>query len=134
MTSDMTRVDRSSVKEHLQFLGYDVTEDEEGNLRADHPRKPRFGIKFFPDGFMHASVWETSAAARESSDEFFRYLNGLNQAAFVCRYYADDDFDLFIEAFYIGRYERQTYGRFVSLWDEDLLRMIKNPQSERFLG
>lgn len=134
MASDMTQVDRSSVREHLEFLGYDVVQDEEGNLRVDHPRKPKFAIKFFPDGFMHTSIWDTSETAVNDPDGFLRYVNSLNQAAFVCRYYADEDYDLFIEAFYIGRYERQTYARFISLWDDDFQRMITNPQTEKYLG
>ncbi len=134
MAFDMTHVDRSAVKEHLEYLGYDVTEDEEGNLRVDHPRKPKFAIKFFPDGFMHTSIWDTSERARQDPEGFLRYINSLNQAAFVSRYYADEDLDMFIEAFYIGRYERRTYARFITIWDEDFQRMIGNPNTEKFLG
>lgn len=129
-----TDADRSKeqIANHLQFLGYEVKQ-EESYVRARHPQKPNILVKVMTGGILHTSIWGSSDDAKRNRQAFLEWINQLNQGAQVVRYYADKDVDLIVEGWYTGGYDRTNYGRYLELSDLDFQRFVKTPETNRFI-
>lgn len=117
---------RDRIALHLEFLGYEITH-EERFVRARHPLKPNLTVRTYGGGILHTAMWGCNDYAKEHSTEYLGWINGLNRDAAVVRYYADEDLDLFIEAWYPNIYERPHYGSFLEAWDRDMAKFMSAP-------
>ena len=53
-----------SVASHLEFLGYEITNDPEKKaLRAKHPRHPNLRVREFGGGLLFTTVWGANETA-----------------------------------------------------------------------
>lgn len=121
------------IKSHVEFLGYDVTVEEERG-RAKHPERWNIVYREFKGGILFQTYFGVSDYGKSNKEEFFNFLNLMNQGAVVVRFYADDDFDLVMEAWLPSGYEKQTFGRFVEQWDNDTRTRLPLQEAEKFLS
>jgi len=121
------------IQTHIEFLGYDVTIEEERG-RAQHPERWNIVYREFKGGILFQTYFGVSDYGKSNKEEFFKFLNLMNQGAVVTRFYADDDFDLVMEAWLPGDYEKQTFGRFIEVWDSDTRTSLPLQEAEKFLS
>jgi hypothetical protein len=117
---------------HLQFLGYEITREDE-RIRAAHPAKLGFSIRPFGNGVLLTSIFGCSDGAKSQKLTYFELINSLNENARVARFYADDDLDFFIEAWYPDYYHREQFGFFVELWNDDCDQIFSSEDFSQFL-
>ena len=120
------------IQAHIEFLGYDVTVEEERG-RAQHPERWNIVYREFKGGVLFQTYFGVSDYGQENKAEFFEFLNSLNQGAVATRFYADEDFDLVMEAWLPGGYEKQAFGLFVEQWDSDTRTRLPIKEAEKFL-
>lgn len=130
MSTDLDRV-----KSHLEFLGYQVSDEGEGRVGAKHAVRPNLVARDFRGGCLITAYFRGGSLGGRDRLGFLNAINALNSPAAVARFYADDDGDLATEAFYNYPYDRSSFGQFMILWDQDFDRML-TPSSEmaRFLS
>lgn len=116
----MSEILMDQVSTHLSFLGYEVSCDDEDQIfRALHPVRTNFLFWKYRGGILLTSFYKATAAARTDYGEFLSNINTLNQEASVCRFLADKERDLRLEAWYPGNYEKTTFGVFMESWHDD---------------
>ena len=116
---------------HLQFLGYEVERD--GDLvKAKHRTRVNILLRDFRGGVLLTSIFGCKDDAKTHSLAYLDLINRLNQQATVLRFYADKDSDFFMEAWHPGTYDRELFGSFLNLWDEDIARLARS-DAEKFL-
>jgi hypothetical protein len=115
---------------HLEFLGYTVTADKD-SLLAKHTKEWNISVRSYQGGILIAAFLEAEKKAKEDRGAFLEMINALNKEAKACRYYADKDGDLAIEAYYPGSYDKARFGTFIDVWkaDSDELKGNKNALS-----
>jgi len=121
------------VIEQLRFLGYVTEESGEGTYLARHPFKPNLAVRDYASGCLIQAWYGTTAEAVVNRESFLEALNTLNARAAVSRFYVDKDFDLTIEAFYHGPYDRAQFALFMDLWDRDVLH-LKDEGFDQYLS
>lgn len=127
----MTNLDQAS--NHLQFLGYEITDSGESK-RARHSQRWNMVFKVYKDGLLFSAYLTGSDHAKQSGNrtEYLELVNALNRAASVTRFYLDDDQDLVMEAVWPGEYERERFGAFMDLWDTDTRSHLIQLESQKF--
>ena len=116
--------DFDQIARHLEFLGYEVTEEQEGRLVARHSSKPNLVARDYKGGCLLTAYFGADAGARRDRLGYLETINNLNSPATVARFYADSDNDFATEAFYNLPYDRAAFGRFMDLWDQDFARVV----------
>lgn len=108
---------------HLQFLGYEITQKNELRI-ASCPKKMTANIRVFKGGILFTAFNRTESVAKSDVVGFLRFINTLNTNAAVARFYADKDFDLAIEAWYPDFYEKSKFGVFWDAWETDSFGLL----------
>ena len=118
---------------HLQFLGYEITDSGESKL-ARHSEKWNMVFKSYKGGLLFTAYLTGSdyAKNRRNETEYLKLINALNHAASVARFYIDDDQDLVMEAVWPADYDRSQFGAFMDLWDHDTRAQLLQLDAARF--
>ncbi len=125
----------AQVSTHLSFLGYEVSCDDEDQIyRAIHPVRTNFLFWKYRGGILLTSFYKSTRTAQTEYAGYLNQINTLNQEAAVCRFLADKENDLRLEAWFPGNYDKTTFGIFMESWhgDSDLLRRL-SPDLADFL-
>ncbi len=131
----MSTTTLEDVKTHLEFLGYDI-KDDNSVVTAKHSQKLNMIFKPFNGGLLFTAVFTSNDYAKQDMEGFLKFINGINQNACVARVYADKDVDLLFEGWYPDTYNKAQFGLFMELWDRDTRGLLRDVSSEaeRFLG
>ena len=116
--------DLEQVRRHLEFLGYETTDEGEGRIAAKHASKPNFVARDFHGGCLLSAYFKAAPPALQNRAAYLEAINSINAPATIARFYADSDSDLAMEAFYSFPYERSAFGHFMELWDQDFIRVL----------
>jgi hypothetical protein len=108
---------------HLQFLGYEITQKDELRL-ATHPQKMNVMLRAFKGGILFTSINSCEDRARSDKIGYLSFINSLNNQASVARFYADKDSDFYIEAWYPDSYDRNKFGIFLDAWETDTVTLL----------
>lgn len=107
----------TSIKTHIEFLGFEVTEQENGSLMAKNDYGMIF-IKVLNYGILHTSYWRI---VKNIDSELYKHLNESNSNASIATYRIIDDENpsLVIDSIYSGEYSKISYGRFLEAFKKD---------------
>jgi hypothetical protein len=117
---------------HLEFAGYTVTR-EGSTVVAKHPTSWTLSVKEFQGGLLVSAYLAGSARTKEDRAGFLELINTLNTNARGCRYYADKDSDLAIEAWYPGEYDKPHFSAFLDNWKADVDALKETANAGKFL-
>jgi len=104
--------------EHLTYLGYEPQTDD-AVVHARHEQRWNVLLREYRGGVLLTAFLSSNDYAKQHERAFLGFINHLNRQATVARFYSDDDRDLVMEAFWAGPYDRERFGAFLELWDED---------------
>ena len=116
------------IGKHLQFLGYEIMDQEKGFF-ANHISKPRFHVLPYFDGLLFSCTFTMGENARANQFAYLNLINGGNRHAAVSRFYANDDNSLVHECFFLGEYNRVQFARFFEMWERDYQQLRQLPES-----
>ena len=105
------------VTNHLEFMGYSVTDSDGEYLRATHDTHVNIVLKAFRGGILLTAYMGGSSYAADHYDDFCELVNGLNANAAAARYYVDSDIDLTIEGYYPGKYDRTQFSVYMEAFN-----------------
>ncbi|MCV3216797.1 YbjN domain-containing protein [Plectonema radiosum NIES-515] len=106
--SDLVAHPLAKYRNHLEFNGYQVEEDEE-LLLCHHPRKTNLIIKYiFSRGVLIRSFYSFDQNIQRI--DLLEYINELNSDFIFMKAYIDRDNDLSIETFSEGEYDRTNFS------------------------
>jgi len=108
---------------HLQFLGYDVSQQDEVRI-ARHTKKANVILRPFKGGILVTALHGCKDNMKPDKAGLFRLSNLLNTNAAVARFYIDKDSDLVVEAWYPDSYEREKFSLFWESWESDSLTLL----------
>jgi len=127
-------MDAETTKEmcsHLEFLGYEVA--HEGDLVARHDVHLNFLMRPLAGGILLAALVGGGDRAKRDRPGYLDFINSLNARARVARFYADEDSDLCIEAWYPDHYERSGFGAFMEVWNRDCMLLAATSEAVTYL-
>ena len=121
------------ISDHLQFLGYTVT-DLETQKQATHAQRWDILFKPYRGGVLVAAYLSSNDFSKEQENRqaYLEFINAMNEAAGIARFYADKDQDFVMEALWLGDYERVRFGEFMDLWDTDTRTQFHQLDPARF--
>ena len=122
-----------AISNHLEFLGYTVT-DLETQRRATHARRWDILFKEYKGGVLFTAYLSSNEYAKEQENRqaYLEFSNAMNEVASVARFYVDKDQDFAMEALWSGDYERIRFGEFMDLWDADTRTQFHQLDPGRF--
>ena len=128
----MTTIEQ--ISDHLQFLGYEVTSDDRAT-KAIHSEKWNLFIKPLKGGVLFTSflTGNNYAKNKKNKQAYLEFINSTNQVSSVTRFYADNDFDLVMEAVWPGDYSKIGFGEFIEQWDADTRIRLLQSGANKFL-
>ena len=110
---------------HLEFLGYDVSDNDE-RLRVTHAQNLNFSLKKFRGGVLITTFFGGSEYGKNNRGSFLALVNKLNQGAVVARYYVDSDGDMVIEGYCPGEYNKKTFSAFLDAFNFEKSNLSEN--------
>jgi hypothetical protein len=109
--------DVDAIVNHLEFLGYTVTQNNEA-IRAEHATNLSVFIRQYQGGLLVSAFFGGSDYGKSHKDAWLNLVNTLNEQATVARYYIDSDDDLAIEGYYPGSYRKDSFGVFLDNFNQ----------------
>ena len=106
------------VKTHLEFLGYQVDQVEQG-LRARHPLKVHIVVSYARGGIVVQTGFPGKVGA-ESEGPRFALVQKLNQQAWVARFFWSSDGHLLVDAWMPGLYDKARFAALLEAWEHDI--------------
>ncbi|HSH01499.1 MAG TPA: hypothetical protein VLL52_03200 [Anaerolineae bacterium] len=122
---------RQQIELHLEFLGYEIRHEEKMS-RAIHPRRWNLGVRDYKGGILFSSFLRSNDWAKSNQGDYVQFINGVNQKVALARFYVDDDGDFVMEAWWVGGYDRTTFGRFMEQWQEDTWGPLHTEEAAQF--
>ena len=116
------------IKNHLEFIGYAVEDEEAENDKIDifyakSETKSTITFRVLNDTMTLLSArWNGLDKKALKSKEFFADINLINKAALYTKWYFDDsgdDLTLVIETLYYG-YEKLSFGNLVEVFEVEI--------------
>ncbi|MGF1651412.1 MAG: hypothetical protein ACFCUN_13285 [Hyphomicrobiaceae bacterium] len=126
-SSAMAFNDRDKVKDHLEFLGYTVSQRDNGSLRATHKSDLDISVKEFQGGILVTSYFSGKGFSSTQRPQVLDIINKMNVDAIAVRYYLDSDADLIIEGYYGGDYARPQFATFIDKFKKAREQIIATP-------
>jgi len=108
--------DSSDVVRHLEFIGYNVSMNSE-RISAKHPENPNILIKKYQGGMLFTTLHGSNDNGKRNRDKLLALVNELNSEAVVARYYIDKDGNMWIEGYYPGNYNKNSFSTFIEKYN-----------------
>ncbi|MDJ0726641.1 MAG: hypothetical protein QNJ38_16160 [Prochloraceae cyanobacterium] len=118
-------------KNHLEFNGYQVTEEGD-NLFCTHRRKMNLVLhNWYDRGVLVMSIF--SCDRNVSKIELLEYINELNSSFLFMTAYLSDERDLILQTFFDGDYDRTDFSILLDniAFDEDIF--CENESSKTYI-
>lgn len=109
--------DVDEVTSHLEFMGYDVTVNQE-RLSAKHGSNANILLKKFRGGILVSGFYTGNAYGRSHRPQFMAIANTLNSESIAGRFFVDKDGDLVIEGYYPGAYNKKAFSAFMENFNQ----------------
>ncbi len=118
---------------HLEFQGY-TCRIEEGEILARHATRSNLVVKPMGGGFLVRSGY-LGKGKDDLPREAYALVNELNAEATAARFYWGPEGRLFVEAWFVGPYDKQRFAALLDVWNADsALLSKKRSRLVPFLG
>ncbi len=119
-------------RNHLEFNGYQVEEEEEDLLLCRHPRKSNMMLKNIPDrGVLIVIPYDCEPGIGEM--ELLKYANDLNANFMFIKAYIDEEKTLFLETFFDGDYDRKNFSTLLDNIESDMEVLAEHELTSDYL-
>src|SRR2546423_5766775 len=109
----------SELKTHLEFLGYDVSIDKDGDLSCRHPRHFNCIATEFVGGVVFLATFGGLKVAESDEVEALRAMNGLNAGSAVTIAYMGASRNVALSAWYPLPYSKASFSAFSEQWHRE---------------
>ena len=127
---------KEQIKNHMEYLGYNVIYHEtlEDIILCSKRGYPPTMLECKEHGIRFFAFYNMNEIAKNNPVEFKNYVNRLNRATCVIKFFVDKDGNFNFGSFSLGEYDRQQFADFIYLWENDLGPGMDNvPGTDRFL-
>jgi len=129
--------DMKQMADHLAFMGYACTIEDEGKklqCTTDKPT-PNFTVRQQNLGFLIAAIFKGNEQAKEQRAAFLNLVNEFNILSIATRYYVDKDTDLALEVWLPGGYRRDDFTNAIDNFNNDWSRVVSKhePELKKFI-
>lgn len=107
---------------HLEFFGYsfDKKDDDDDSIMGKHEQKGMLIMRKYLGGILFQKYYKINGNAKKSRLEYLNFINQLNSKANLATFSADLDDDLLrVDSYYLGNYDKQSFGVFLEAWHFD---------------
>ena len=119
-------------RNHLEFNGYQVDEEEDALLLCRHPRKQNMVLRYIPDrGVLITIPFDCEPDINKIN--LLEYVNGLNADFIFIKAYVDEEKTLFLETFFDGDYDRKNFSTLLDNIESDLEVLGDNELTQEYL-
>ncbi|HEY9878116.1 MAG TPA: YbjN domain-containing protein [Leptolyngbyaceae cyanobacterium] len=120
-------------RNHLEFNGYRVEDEEEDFLFCRHPRKVNLCLKKIADrGVLVSTLYSVEETV--SRAELLEYANDLNTDFLFMKAYLDEDGLMHFETFFEGDYDRTNFSLLLENIEFDINNILSgNELTEAYL-
>jgi hypothetical protein len=118
-TTSMPDGAMDQMKEHLEYLGYEIEKLGEDGFHARHGTFFNLTFKKYGFGVLATAFFDLNDAGKQSRLDLLKRVNAYNREARVTRCYVDEDGDLAVEGWYASAYEKVSFGAFMQGLNED---------------
>jgi hypothetical protein len=125
----------SEVSNHLEFLGYKVTKDDERSysVESNTPDKNKPGFSFHPvkDGMYFIAGFPIATAAKNDLLGFLRLINAANTIAYVTEFtWVEEKNDFYAEACYPPAYDKASFATFITTFLSEIVEFFASHKPE----
>lgn len=119
-------------RNHLEFNGYQVDEEEEDLLLCRHPRKQNMVLRHVPDrGVLITIPFDCEPDIDKIN--LLEYVNDLNADFMFIKAYVDEEKTLFLETFFDGDYDRKNFSTLLDNIESDMEVLAENDFTQEYL-
>lgn len=109
---------------HLSYNGYKCT--VQGNVvQAVHGSKLSFTLSRYGNGILIKAWFRKKNNEQESLQKLILIANEMNSKASLARFYADNEGDLVMSAWYPLPYTKDNFSSFLDTWETDFVVTVK---------
>jgi hypothetical protein len=118
-------------RNHLEFNGYHVEEDDE-TILGRHPRKANLIVRqILGRGVLVSTIYAVEPDTKRM--HLLEYVNDLNTVFLFMKAYVGQDNDLFLETFLEGDYDRTNFSILLDNIEYDVDTFYKNELTKEYL-
>ncbi len=119
-------------RNHLEFAGYKIKDEEEDCLIGLHPRKTNLYLeKIGERGVLVSTVYDIKDNVGRTS--LLEFINTLNAEFLFMKAYLNDE-ELIIETFFEGDYDRTNFSILLENIDSDMNVFFGHQLTEEYIG
>lgn len=119
-------------RNHLEFNGYQVEEEDEDLLLCRHPRKANMMLKNIPDrGVLIIIPYDCEPDINLM--DLLKYANDLNANFMFIKAYIDEEKTLFLETFFDGEYDRKNFSTLLDNIESDMEVLADHDLTQEYL-
>lgn len=119
-------------RNHLEFSGYKVDDEEEDWLLSRHPRKVNLYLKKIADrGVLVSTFYTVKENVKRTS--LLEFTNALNAEFLFVKAYLTEEGQMRIETFFEGEYDRTNFSILLENIDFDLSTFLEHDLTESYL-
>lgn len=119
-------------RNHLEFNGYQVDEEEEDLLLCRHPRKQNMVLRHVPDRGVLITI-PFDCEPHIDKINLLEYVNDLNADFMFIKAYVDEEKTLFLETFFDGDYDRKNFSTLLDNIESDMEVLAENDFTQEYL-
>ncbi|MBD1922848.1 DNA mismatch repair protein [Microcoleus sp. FACHB-831] len=119
-------------RNHLEFNGYNVQEQDDTSIGATHPRKVSLALTHLPDRGVYIASYFNSKPSIARQD-MLEYINELNSQFCFIKAYIDGENNLAFDTSYEGDYDRKNFSIILENIDEDWKIFAVHKLTEKYL-
>lgn len=119
-------------RNHLEFNGYQVQEEDDKIIVATHPRKQNLSLQGFPERGVYVCAVYSFLPGVERGN-VLEYINELNSQLMYLKAYVDEENNLVLETFYEGDYDRKNFSILLENIEDDWQIITGHELSEEYL-
>ena len=128
--------DAKKIQKHLEYLGYEVKVDQKVIL-AEHSNRVNIIVMGYPEhlnGILIQAVFTGTEYAKNHTEKLIPLINRVNKKAICFRAYMDKDYDLTLESWYTGAYDRKRFGLFLDQFNKGVTQLAQvAPEISKFV-
>jgi len=124
---------KDQIASHLEYLGYDV-ENKEDHIFAKHAKYLNILVKFLDDGTSIYGLYSMSESAKNDRAGVLEAINKFNLESYCTKFFMFEDAStLCISAWIPGEYEKLSFGKIMSRFNDDLIKVRINSGLEQYI-
>ncbi len=125
---------KETIKNHLEFLGYEVMDNIEDSIICRRNGYSGILIRRTESYISLFGKYNINELAKNNTADFLSYINRLNCQSSISTFYLDEDNEFCFASIYTGSYDKKLFAEYLEQWENDTChRLDRIAETDRVL-